>query len=243
MLRTTKNMREKYEKIQSFLFTLIPEKWDAIYLYASVADKGKTGEMYFYYLPKSILKKKPVNVYEVPDKFNINEEQYLNIVKDLYEVIKELRQDFMDTEQDLWTSVTMSILNTRFKVEYNYDEIPDDEDEKNARRIIWRYKYLKIGGEKKEERVVLDKYFTHDINITKRNEIYETGVYLKTDNSNIMFDKEEVSTPKQVVMYEKEDSEIIQLGEAKEQNITEEIKNDSSKKEESKNGKNQILNT
>ena len=38
MLRTTKNMRDKYEKIQYSLFDLIPERWDEIYLYASVID-------------------------------------------------------------------------------------------------------------------------------------------------------------------------------------------------------------
>ena len=39
MLRTTKNMKEKYENIQNFIFTLIPEKWEEIYLYASVYKK------------------------------------------------------------------------------------------------------------------------------------------------------------------------------------------------------------
>ena len=38
MLRTTKNMKDKYEKIQNCLFDLIPEKWEEIYLYASVVD-------------------------------------------------------------------------------------------------------------------------------------------------------------------------------------------------------------
>ena len=58
MLRTTKNMKDKYEKIQSCLFELIPEKWDEIYLYASVIDRAgdvQTGEMYFYYLPKKLV--------------------------------------------------------------------------------------------------------------------------------------------------------------------------------------------
>ena len=48
MLRTTKNMRDKYEKIQNYLFDLIPEKWEEIYLYASVIGKESqetTGEM------------------------------------------------------------------------------------------------------------------------------------------------------------------------------------------------------
>ena len=59
----------------------------------------------------------------------------------------------------------------------------------NDKNIIWRYKYLKIGGEKKEERKVLEEYFSHK-DISKK-ELYETGLYLKTENNNIMFDKEE----------------------------------------------------
>ena len=104
MLRTTKNMRDKYENIQNFLFELIPERWDEIYLYASVVDRPgevQSGEMFFYYLPKGLLKKKAVNVYEVPKRFNINETEYLKIVDLLYQEIKDLRQDFKDTEQDL----------------------------------------------------------------------------------------------------------------------------------------------
>ena len=190
MLRTTKNMKEKYEKIQNLLFTLIPEKWESIYLYASVGnDEKQKGEMFFYYIPKSIIKKKPINVYEVPQRFNINEEQYLEIVKELYSWIKKLRQDFIDTEQELWNSLTISIANFKFRVEFDYDELPSNEKKNNDKNIIWRYKYLKIGGEKKEERKVLEEYFSHK-DISKK-ELYETGLYLKTENNNIMFDKEE----------------------------------------------------
>ena len=43
MLRTTKSMKEKYEKIQNYIFKLIPEKWEEIYLYASVvSNKNET---------------------------------------------------------------------------------------------------------------------------------------------------------------------------------------------------------
>ena len=190
MLRTTKNMKEKYEKIQNLLFTLIPEKWESIYLYASVGnDEKQKGEMFFYYIPKSIIKKKPITVYEVPQRFNINEEQYLEIVKELYSWIKKLRQDFIDTEQELWNSLTISIANFKFRVEFDYDELPSNEKQNNDKNIIWRYKYLKIGGEKKEERKVLEEYFSHK-DISKK-ELYETGLYLKTENNNIMFDKEE----------------------------------------------------
>ena len=215
MLRTTKNMKEKYEKIQNYIFTLIPEKWDEIYLYASVVSNyndEKSGELFFYYLPKGILKKRPINVYEVPQRFNINEEQYLKIVEELYKCIKSLNQDFIDMEQELWTNLTISIANFKFKVEYRYDDLPLNEEEINKRNIIWKYNYLKIGGESREERKILDEYFLKAEPIKK--EIYETGLYIKSENNSIKFDKEE-SNSKEFAMYEKD--EIL--------NITNSIKN------------------
>ena len=243
MLRTTKNMREKYEKIQSLIFSLIPEKWEAIYLYASVISgtgNSQTGELFFYYIPKGILRKKPINVYEVPQRFNINEEQYLKMVGELYKNIKELKQEFIDMDQDLWTNLTISINNMRFKIEYNYEQLPMDEIESNERRVIWRYKYLKIGGEKKEEKKILDEYFSKKI-ITKKkrkDEVYETGLYMKTDSSSVGFDKEDVSSnPKEVIVYEKEEQE--EKSENEEINNNENIKKDEDKKQ--KENKNQIL--
>ena len=193
MLRTTKNMKDKYEKIQNLIFSLIPEKWEEIYLYASVVGNKKSklnGELFFYYLPKSLLKKKPVNVYEVPQKFNINEEQYLEIVKELYNCIKDLKQDFIDTEQDLWTNVTISIVDSKFKIEFNYDALPMNEKESQERHIIWRYKYLKIGGDKKEERKILDNYFA--TNKKEKTEHYEIEICVQAENNAVEFDKEDV---------------------------------------------------
>ena len=205
MLRTTKNMKEKYESIQNYMFTLIPEKWEEIYLYASVYKKernSQSGELFFYYLPKGILRRKFVNVYEVPKKFNINEEQYLRIVEELYTCIKSLRQDFIDTEQKIWTNITISISNFKFKVEYGYEKLPITEKEIFERNVIWKYKYLKIGGDSKEERRILDQYFAI-IQPSNKN-TYETGLYVKTENNNIGFDKDDKEA-REFIMYEKDE--------------------------------------
>ena len=99
MLNTSK-IRNIYSKIQNQLFSMIPEKWSSIYLYASVIDKLnniQAGEMFFYYYPSSILvKKKPVSVYEVPTKLNVSETAYMKLVKDLYETKKEDRYDVFE---------------------------------------------------------------------------------------------------------------------------------------------------
>ena len=95
MLNHTKKIKEIYENIQKMIFYMIPEKWDKLYLYSSVIDKKngkKTGELYFYYIPKGILKKKPVNVYEIPNKFNLDENEYLKLVEVVYTEIKKLRE-------------------------------------------------------------------------------------------------------------------------------------------------------
>ena len=243
MLRTTKNMKEKYEKIQSCLFDLIPEKWEEIYLYASVIDRAgdvQTGEMYFYYFPKiTILKRKPINVYEVPKKFNINEEEYLKIVDILYKHIKELRQDFIDTEQDLWTHLTISIAHSRFKVEFFYDKISQEQYASYVRHVIWRYQYLHMGGEIKEERKILDKFFNNATEKYQKKEVYQAGLYLKTANNLVGFDREiEAEKTRQLELEQK----AAELEEKRIQKREQKAKKQEEKRlKEEKNNRNQIL--
>lgn len=242
MLRTTKNMKDKYEKIQTCLFDLIPEKWDEIYLYASVVDRPgdvQTGEMYFYYLPKGLLKKKPVNVYEVPKKFNINETEYLKIVDVLYQTIKDLRQDFVDTEQELWTNLTLSIANCRFKVEYYYNKISQEEYASYVRHVIWRYKYLHIGGEIKEDRKILDKYLQKKEAEKIKKEEYQTGMYLKNLNNVVGFDREIQAAQEKQKEQEIKAAELEEKRNKKRQEKAQKAE-EKRRKEEEKN-KNQIL--
>ena len=109
MLKHTKKIEEIYEDIQKKLYYMVPEKWDELYLYASVIDKPNgtsTGELFFYYIPKGILRKKPVSGYEIPTKFNLDEKEYLKLVDILYAKIKELRfeQNKLDVE-GIWSNI------------------------------------------------------------------------------------------------------------------------------------------
>ena len=57
---TNSRIREIYTEIQKQLFYMIPEKWDKVYLYASVLERPnhlETGEMFFYYVPRGVLKR------------------------------------------------------------------------------------------------------------------------------------------------------------------------------------------
>ena len=108
-----------YSEIQKKLFYIIPEKWESIHLYASVIDRPNqkpVGEMYFYYLPKGIIKKKYVNGYEIPPLFNIDDEQYSMLITDVYNLIKLLRERAVKTKRKVWSNITITIQYFQFKI-------------------------------------------------------------------------------------------------------------------------------
>lgn len=196
MLNHTKKIKEIYEDIQKRIFYMIPEKWEKLYLYSSVIDKPngeKKGELYFYYIPKGILRKKPINVYEIPSKFNLDENDYLRLVQTLYNRIKILREEFRKSETGtLWSNITMTIENMKFKVDYNYDDLENTTFTNYERHVIWRYEYLGISEEQvsKKEKEILNRYLSGP-KILRRKENYETGIYIKEVENKIEYHTDE----------------------------------------------------
>ena len=175
---------------------MIPEKWDRIYLYASVIErpnKLQTGEMYFYYFPKGVFKKNPVNVYEVPNRFNIEEEAYMRLADDLYGTIKKLREELISAGQRPWTNITISIENFKFKVEYNYDDLINSVYSNYERHLIWRHCYLdvSINSYSKKERQVIERYLSQSNYINKNISTYTEGIYQKPVKNIIDYNKED----------------------------------------------------
>ena len=191
MLNHTKQIKEIYEEIQRKLLYMIPEKWESIYLYSSVIENGKnapTGELFFYYIPKGIFRKNPVNVYEVPSKFNIDENQYLELVAKLYDDIKILREEFKKSEPgEMWSNITISITNMKFRAEYSYEDLVNNTFNSYERHVIWRYKYLGIGPEQvsKKDKEILFRYFNGARNLAEVEE-YNAGIYVEQDTKNII---------------------------------------------------------
>ena len=195
MLKHTKKIKEMYEDIQKRIFYMIPEKWESMYLYASVSDLidgHQTGELFFYYIPKGIFKKNPVNVYEIPQKFNLDEKEYLKLVNILYQKIVALREEFKKIELvPTWTNLTMTIQGIQFKIEYDYEDLSKSKFSNYERHIIWRYNYLGIREEQlnKQERAILERYLLGE-KVVRRRERYEAGIYIKNIKNIVDYDTE-----------------------------------------------------
>lgn len=203
MLKHTKKIKEMYEDIQRRIFYMIPEKWDKMYLYASVSDLidgHQTGELFFYYIPKGIFKKNPVNVYEIPQKFNLDEKEYLKLVNILYQKIVELREEFKKIELvPTWTNLTMIIDGIHFKIEYDYEDLSKSKFSNYERHIIWRYNYLGIKEEQlnKKERKIIERYELGE-KVVRRRERYEEGIYIKNIKNIVDYDTETYSSEQKI---------------------------------------------
>ena len=201
MINNTKKIKELYENIQKKLFNIVPGKWDELYLYASIIErlgKVQVGEMYFYFMPRGILKRKFINVYEVPNKYNIEEEEYLKLVELLYDEIKELREEFRKTNQKVWSNLTISIKNDRITYTFCYDNLLGGQDEYYDHHIYWRKKYLHIEPCGKKEEKAFNKYLsTRNLEVPKSDE-YITGIYLKRQVNVVKYDTTDVDENQRV---------------------------------------------
>ena len=190
-MNETPRMKKLYIDIQNQLFYMIPESFDKIYLYAAIMNQVHgvpIGEMYFYYFPKGILKKKPVNVYEIPAKFNIEEDIYSGLINKLYECIKSLQDEVVKSGQKPWTNLTIKIENYNFWIEYNYEDLRLSPYSNYERHIIWRYKYLQtdIHSYSRKDRELLSKYIAQ--NNEKKGEVHQETIYTNKKKNIIVYD-------------------------------------------------------
>lgn len=190
-----KDIKSLHKEIQRNIIAMLPERYKKICLYASVIDETQlsTGEMFFYYFPSGILKKNPINVYEIPKLFDVEEEKYIKLEKALYDSIKKLRRYCVTVEQNLWSNITIIMEGTKYLVEYNYDDLISSEFDNYSRHIIWRYKYLDIPIESysKKERKIIDRYFESYEYRNSDTVVYEENIYEKPINKITIYDSVE----------------------------------------------------
>ena len=127
------------------------------------------GELYFYYFPKGIIKKKPVNCYEVPGLFDIDEEDYSELINDLYRLMKALRNAYSKQKGRKWSNASISIENYQFRVEYGFEDLKNSKFNSYERHVIWRFKYLKedLDTYSKKDKKSIKNYF-EDVHFNRR---------------------------------------------------------------------------
>lgn len=195
-----------YSEIQRQIYYMIPEKWSEITLYASV-DQNMTGELFFYYTPKSITKQEPINCYEIPKLFDIQEDEYIELLTKIYNNIKILKQIYMKEYNKNWTWLTINIDDTNFNLIYGYEDLENSPFSPYERHVIWRKNFLELEPVSRKDKKIIDKYEK-----IKNEYIFEIE-YMKM--------KKEKQPVKNVISYER----VLTVDEAIAQSTQEKEKN------------------
>lgn len=192
-------MEEIYHEIQRLIIYMIPEKWKNIKLYASInmntennQDDKNAGELFFYYLPNKLFKKEYINCYEVPALFDIDQNEYFDLITKLYNKILILQT--LDKMQ--FSNITLTIEENKFKIEKYYNDITNSLFSSYERHIIWRYKYLNIKPVAKKEIEILEKYMESEENI-EIPKIEELNIEI--ENTKNIVDYERILTVEEAI--------------------------------------------
>jgi uncharacterized protein (TIGR01741 family) len=118
----TKMMEQIYQQIATTLVNIVPEEWEKIFLYAEFREGYR--KMFFYYYPQS--RKKPVYSLDIPEIFNISEDDFDDLENELYNSFARLWEEFREQEQEQWTNLTFMLDSTgKMKINYDYEDISE----------------------------------------------------------------------------------------------------------------------
>ncbi len=227
---TAKKIGKIYEEIEKKICNMIPEKWDKVYLYVSIIDginKIETGEMFFYYYPKSVIKKNPINVYEVPGKFNLEDEMYLKLADSLYHEIQRLRENMIKMGEEPWSNLTISIESFQFKVEFDYEDLRKSEFSDVERNLIWQFKYLRndLSAYRRKERKILERYLEREQINKRKTKTYVEPFYVRPETNIVDFNTEYREKLKILAAEEDKKAKLREAKKLKKQELLENKKN------------------
>ena len=85
-------------------------------------------------------------------------------------------KNVLNNGQKPWSNLTISIKNSRFKIEYNYDNLIGGTDAYYDHHIYWRYKYLHIEPQGKKEKQAMESYLINRRPSHNKNEKYHSNI-------------------------------------------------------------------
>ncbi len=127
---------QTFELIADKLQDILPQGWNKVVFYAEVTDDSY--EMFYYVFTSE--SETPIQCYDLPDLYEIDEEQIDAAFEELYEPLREERANLITEEKEPWSNYTMVLTDDgHFKVDYDFTSLEDGGYEY---RKVWKKKYI-----------------------------------------------------------------------------------------------------
>ena len=127
----------------------IPDTWEKFYFHADINDDFSVGVYFFFNTEKD---KKLNYSHDIPEIYNINEDEYDEKYDKLYDLSVDLKQLFIDYEQEPWQAITIIVDEKgSLKMDYDYADWLSSPYTPTPLMNYFEYKYLRKMPEDKEE--------------------------------------------------------------------------------------------
>lgn len=127
---------KSFEIIADKIQDILPQEWKKVVFYAEVTDDSY--EMFYYVFTSE--SNKPIQCYDLPDLYEIDENKIDAIFEELYKPLREERSSLAVEGKEPWTNYTLLLTDDgHFKVDYDFTSL---EDGGYNYRKDWKHKYL-----------------------------------------------------------------------------------------------------
>ncbi|TYS11536.1 DUF600 family protein [Bacillus subtilis] len=145
-----------YKEIAETVNEMIPEQWEKFWFYAQVSETG--GGTYFYYNTPDEPKNYKYSL-EVPFIFTIDEDDFTEKKRKLFDLSEKLRDVFKENDQELWYSFTLSLERTgKLNISFDYTDWFSTDYSFSDQQIIWKHKYLGEEPSDTSLKGIIEKY-------------------------------------------------------------------------------------
>lgn len=133
----------------------IPDEWKEFYFHADINDDFSGGVYFFFNTKEST---DYIYSEDIPEIYNVNEDEYDKNWDTLYDLSVSLKQLFIENEQDPWQAMTIIVdEKMSLKMDYDYTEWLGSSFSHNEMIDYFEYKYLGKVPEDKEEKELFKK--------------------------------------------------------------------------------------
>ncbi|GGJ94771.1 putative antitoxin YezG [Lentibacillus kapialis] len=151
-----KQMEQMYPIIAEHIISMIPDgKWHEIYLYAEILDDAR--EVFFYFNTSE--NEDFIYSHDIPEQFNVSETSYDELLLELQAKFSDLRQIFINNDQEAWTNLTLVLKYPgKININYNYEDVINSGVTPTQRQMIFEYQHFGLLPKNEKNRQIVQKY-------------------------------------------------------------------------------------
>jgi len=127
-----------YQKLANHIVAMIPVKWTEFHYLGEVERGRRSYSSVFYF--RDGPGGKWIHSNDIPKLYQIPKSIYMLQWSELNDILLELYGCFGENGQPLWEQMSFSVDQSgKFKVDYRYDVIGENDGGHIARELVWAY--------------------------------------------------------------------------------------------------------